>query len=121
MGLGKAPGRSLETVGPLRDIIGLAQRLPPVDSNVLDPARGMGPDLIEHVAEVCLRIDLQLLAGRAQAQSPRLIRANPAETHNLSRRDLANSLTPRLSAKFTTESSHALNRYAAQVLAGYLG
>jgi len=48
-------------------IAGPAQRLPSVRQQFFDPPRGMGADSIEHIAEVSLRIDLQLFARHAQA------------------------------------------------------
>src|SRR5206468_2003341 len=45
----------------------LAQRLPAVGQQLLDPTRRMCADPVEHVAKVRLRVDPQVLARRAQA------------------------------------------------------
>jgi hypothetical protein len=45
----------------------LAHCAPAVRQQFFDPPRGMGADSIEHIAEVSLRIDLELLARHAQA------------------------------------------------------
>jgi hypothetical protein len=46
-------------------VAGLAQLLPTVGQQLLDPPRWMGADSIQHVAEVNLRVDSQLFARRA--------------------------------------------------------
>ncbi len=45
----------------------LAQRLPAVGQQLLDPTRRVCADPVEHVAKVRLRVDPQVLARRAQA------------------------------------------------------
>src|SRR5271166_767960 len=49
------------------DVVGLAQFLPTVRQQLVDPLRRMGADPIEHIAEVSLRVDSQILARCAQA------------------------------------------------------
>ena len=59
------PGASGWSV--LHGFAGLAQLLPAVGQQLLDPTRRVGADPVEHVAEVRLRVDPQGLARRAQA------------------------------------------------------
>ena len=47
--------------------VGLVQLLPAVRQPFVDPLRRVRADSIEHIAEVSLRVDPQILAGRAQA------------------------------------------------------
>jgi hypothetical protein len=59
------PGAQMRSVDC--GVAGLAQRLPSVGQQYFDPPRGMGADSVQHIAEVDLRVDPQVLARRAQA------------------------------------------------------